>query len=119
MVAMAQADRTYTRGTDERTALTQFIADSHLAVHWLLQDIGQYGLLDDFVHSVLQIGPTPILVQQGLRTASVLRFLITIERVARHAHDLAGLRNIAQLISQAQQAQLVFDDRLIYNIHTG
>lgn len=31
----------------------------------------------------------------------------------------SGLRHIAQLLSQAQQAQLVFDDGLIYNIHAG
>ena len=45
-----------------------------------------------------------------LHAAFLNGFPIPVERVLRQAYDLAGPGNIARLLSQIQQAKLVFDD---------
>jgi len=51
------------------------------------------------------------LLEQGFDAARLDRLLVPVECVAGLAHDLAGLRHVAELLSQPQQANLVFDHR--------
>jgi len=66
-----------------------------------------------------QIWLSPGLLEQCLDAAALHRILIAIERVARHPHHLAGMRDVAQLRRQIQQAKLVFNDALVTIQHEG
>ena len=46
-------------------------------------------------------------------------FYLAIKRISGYAHHLAGLRYIAQLIGQIQQANLVFNNLVISMEHEG
>ena len=54
-----------------------------------------------------------------LVSADFVQSLVAVESVSRHAHDFASLRNAAEHLGQGQQAQLVLNNRLIYNVNTG
>ncbi len=58
-------------------------------------------------------------LEQSLDAAFLNRGLVAVKGVARHAHDLAGLRHVAQFLGQIQQSSFVFDDLVGSIQHRG
>src|SRR5690606_1752031 len=88
---IAQPDRTYAGRADEGATLAQLVADSNLAMSRLLDGIRDHCLLNDFVHTILDIRPLSVLLQQRFYATIGLGLLVAIERIASDAHDLSGL----------------------------
>jgi hypothetical protein len=107
---MALPDAPHAGGRDQEVPFAQLVAHPHLAQGRLLQGQSHDRFLD------LRRGPIPQvrlpagLLEQRLDAALLNRLLVAIEGVAREAHDLAGLRHVAELLGQPQQADLVLDD---------
>lgn len=97
----------------------QFVADPYLGVRRLSDGVVADGMLNGIINPMLPVGTAPVLVQQRIDATLLLRFLITIEGIARHAHGATGLRDVAQLLCRIQQLKLVFDDGLICTIPCG
>ena len=47
------------------------------------------------------------------------RVPVAVKRIARQAHDLTGLRDVAKFFRQIQQADFVFDDLFVTLKHEG
>ena len=76
---------------------------------WLSGDDGVLNLLR---HTVLQHGLLTTDLLQRQLAACVVEFLEAVEAVARIAHHLAGLANIAELFGKLKQSNLGTDDLL-------
>jgi hypothetical protein len=78
---------------------------------------------DSFFHvglyAVLRIGYSTTLLEKGIDSTFIYRFLIAIEGVSRDAHYLAGLGDISQFVRQIQQTYLVFDNTFVTIKHEG
>jgi hypothetical protein len=76
----------------------------------LLQSIGNHSRLHCFFDAVLGIGLAPAALEQRVHAALFVRVTVTIESIARDAHDAAGARDVAKFGGQIEQADLVLDD---------
>ena len=92
-----------------------------------------YHMFDGVIHTVGSVGLSPCLVEQRLDTTFVDSRLVAIERIAGVRREmgphpisfsgspphLAGLRDVAEFLSQVEQAELVFDDAFVSFQHEG
>ena len=78
-----------------------------------------YRVLGCLIPAIGQIWLAPGPFEQRLDAAIIDRRLVALEPVARHAHDLAGLRHVAQLLGQVQKAGFLFDDLVSSIQHCG
>ena len=78
-----------------------------------------YCVLGCLIHAIGHIWLAPGPFEQRLDAAIIDRRLVALEPVARHAHDLAGLRHVAQLLGQVQKAGFLFDDLVSSIQHCG
>ena len=91
--------------------LAELVAPSYLAERRLLEREADDRLFDLRGRPVPQIRLPAELLDQCLDAALLDRLLVPVERVAGVAHDLAGLRHVAELLGPPQQANLVFGHR--------
>ena len=89
--------------------LAELVAHSYPAERRLLEREADDRLFDLRRRPIPQIRLPAGLLEQGFDAALFDRLLVPVERVAGVAHDLAGLRHVAELLGQPQQANLVFD----------
>ena len=85
----------------------------------MFDGVSDNSILDLFVDAVLAIGFAPGLVEQCFDTTFINGCLVTIERITRQPHHLAGFRDVAEFFCEIEQTELVFDDRLISFQHEG
>jgi hypothetical protein len=114
---MSQPHRAHPRGRDEHPGLASFIAGAYLAVRGLFEGVSHYPRLGGLVDAVLHIGLAATSVKQRLDPARFHRRLVAVESVARQAHHLAGLGDIAQFGREIEQAEFVFDNVLVKALH--
>src|SRR6185369_3188266 len=105
-------------GRDAHAALEEFVRHPHLSEGRLINRQGDDGLLDLRCHAVLQDRFAPRDLLQGQLPTFVVELLEAIEAVARIAHHLAGLADIAELLGQFEKAGLGLDDLLLFS-HGG
>ena len=115
---MPTPDRAHPERRDRHAALQQVVGDAHLAPGRLLDRQGDDGLLDLRRHSVLQDRLAARQLLQSELAAFVVKLLEAIEAVARVAHHLAGLRDVAELLGKFEQSHFGADDLLILG-HDG
>jgi len=89
---------------------TQFVTGTDLPISGLLNGIGHDSSLGRFVCAVLDIGFAAVLIDDGIDTALFDGFLVSVEGITGEPHDTAGFGNVAKLLGQIQQSDLVFDD---------
>jgi len=94
----------------QRRQLAQLIGCTCLAIGREVERGLDHRVFGRLIHPVRQIGLAPCPLKQRFYAAIIHSCLVAVKRVARHAHDLAGLAYVAQLFSQVQKARLVFDD---------
>ena len=116
---MPQPDRADAGGRDKDTLLAQLVGGPGLTIGRKLQRGFDHCLLGGFVDAVGKIGFAPDTLEQSLHAAFLNCGLVSVKGVARHAHDLAGLRNVAQFLGQIQQSSFVFDDLIGSIQHRG
>ena len=110
---VAQPNRAHPEGRDRQAALGQFVGDAHLAPGRLFDRQGDNRRLDLRRHPVLQDWLSPRYLLQREFAAFVVELLEAVKAVARVAHHLAGLADIAELLGQFEQAGLGPDDLLV------
>jgi len=103
---------------DRYVLLPQLIRDPHLAPGRLLDRQLDHRLLDLRRHAVLQDRLLATDLLQGQLATFVIQLLEAIKAVTALPHDLAGLADIAELLGQLQQPDLVADHLLVVG-HRG
>ena len=93
-------------------SIEEAIVQMYLAVRQRLQSVFQDLFLNQRVHRVLGIGLAARLIDQRVDPAGFHRLTESVKRVSRHAHHLAGARDVSQLLGQLQQPDLVSNDIL-------
>ena len=109
---MALPDAANAGRRDRMAELAKLVGDADLAISRPVQrkldddrlDLGRRAVLQD------RLAPRQLLQRQF--AAGVVKLLEAIEAVARVAHHLAGLADIAELLGQLQQPDLGADDLL-------
>jgi hypothetical protein len=110
---MALPHGTHAGGRDGVAALADLVGDPDLAEGGLLQGQRDDLHLDLGRRAVLQDRLAAGQFLQGELAAGLIKLLEAIEAVARVAHHLAGLADIAELLGQFQQPDLHADDLLL------
>lgn len=83
-----------------------------MAVRRLLDGVFLHRQLGCFFNAIARVWLSPRLLEEGLDAARLICFFVPVESVSADAHHLTGLRHIAQLLGQLQQAKLVLHDFL-------
>ncbi len=94
---VAHPDRTDPAGGDEDALLAQLVGDPDLAVGRIVDGVFDNGVLGFEIDPVLEIGRPARPLQQRLDAAILDRVPVAVKCIARQAHDLTGLRDIAEL----------------------
>jgi len=93
--------------------LANLVGDADLAEGGLLQRQVEDDRLDLRRRPVLQDWLAPRQLLQRQFAAGLVKLLETVEAVARVAHHLAGLADIAELLGQLQQSHFGANDLLV------
>ncbi len=107
---VAQPNGAHASLRDHDAFLAKLVGNAHLSESRVLKRHLHDGVLDMFLHAVLDHGLAARYLLQCKLASLFVQLLEAVEAVAAVAHYLAGSRHVAQLLGQLKKPQFVLDD---------